>query len=125
VRANAAEMLGWLQPADAVTDLTRLLLDADRGVQVQAAWALGEINTEPARLALNPAPSLAPNPAPALEATAGSKAPAPLAPSPNATAETPSASTIPAMMAALLGLALLAVVLIWKGPWSTSHLGPV
>ena len=27
VRANAAEMLGWLRPADAVTDLAQLLSD--------------------------------------------------------------------------------------------------
>ena len=59
VRANAAEMLGWVQPiddpsqrADAVAGLARLLSDPDPTVQAQAAWALGEMNTDPARLAL-------------------------------------------------------------------------
>ena len=56
VRANAAEMLGWLKPASAVADLARLLSDPSTTVQAQAAWALDEIGTEPARLALNPAP---------------------------------------------------------------------
>ncbi len=66
VRANAAGVLGWLQPADAVADLALLLADPDPAVQAEAAWALGEINTEPARLALNPAPIAASNPAPIL-----------------------------------------------------------
>lgn len=125
VRANAAEMLGWLQPADAVADLALLLSDPVPAVQVQAAWALGQINTEPARVALNPAPSLAQNPASALEPAMASSAPAPLAPSPSAMADIPTNSGIPAMMAALLGLAMLTVVLIWKWPWTPSHLGPV
>ena len=42
VRANAAEMLGWLKPASAVTDLARLLSDPDPTVHAQAARALGE-----------------------------------------------------------------------------------
>ena len=83
VRANAAEMLGWLKPADAVADLTRLLSDTDPAVQAQAAWALGEtlapalaserstgasagVGTEPARLALIPAPVAVANSAPIL-----------------------------------------------------------
>ena len=38
VRANAAEMLGWLKPASAVADLARLLSDPNPAVQAQAAW---------------------------------------------------------------------------------------
>ena len=60
-------MLGWLKPSTAVADLARLLSDPDPAVQAQAAWALGEMGTEPARLVLLPAPNIpAPNPAPIL-----------------------------------------------------------
>ena len=116
VRANAAEMLGWLRPTTAVTDLARLLSDPDPAVQAQAAWALGEINTEPARLALNPAPILAP-------VAARPVAPAPLAALPDALADVWADYWTLAAMSALLVLALLAVVLIWKGPRPAAHLG--
>ena len=106
VRTNAAEMLGWLKPPSAVADLARLLADPDPAVQAQAAWALGEINTEPARLALNPAPA-------ALL----------VAPVPPAAVVMPADAWTLAAMVALLLLGLLAIVLIWKGPRPTSHLG--
>ena len=111
VRTNAAEMLGWLKPASAVADLARLLSDPDPAVQAQAAWALGEINTEPARLALNPAP-VALLVAPVLPAVL-----------PRAIADVPADTWTLAAMVALLVLGLLAIVLIWKGPRPTSHLG--
>ena len=106
VRTNAAEMLGWLKPPSAVADLARLLADPDPAVQAQAAWALSEINTEPARLALNPAPA-------ALL----------VAPVPPAAVVMPADAWTLAAMVALLLLGLLAIVLIWKGPRPTSHLG--
>jgi hypothetical protein len=105
-------MLGWMKSADTVGELARLLADPDPAVQAQAAWALGEIDTAPARLALNPAPV-------ALEA-----APAPVAALPGVIAAVPANLWTPAVMAALLGLVLLAVFLIWKGPRPASHLGP-
>ncbi|MGB4976440.1 MAG: HEAT repeat domain-containing protein, partial [Anaerolineae bacterium] len=111
VRTNAAEMLGWLKPASAVADLARLLSDPDPAVQAQAAWALGEINTEPARLALNPAP-VALLVAPVLPAVL-----------PRAIADVPADTWTLTAMVALLVLGLLAIVLIWKGPRPTSHLG--
>jgi HEAT repeat protein len=128
VRANAAEMLGWLKPATTVTDLARLLSDPNAAVQAQAAWALGEIGTEPARLALNPAPSIpALNPAPILAPVAARPVlPEPLATSPGALADIRADNWTLAAMAALLGLvllAMLAVVLTWKGPRPTSGLG--
>jgi len=146
VRANAAETLGWLKPvedpgqqAGTVAGLARLLSDPDPTVQAQAAWALGEtlapalrsgpfgsagVNTEPARLALNPAPISAPNPAPILAPMAARPvAPAPLAALPDALADVWADYWTLAAMSALLVLALLAVVLIWKGPRPASHLG--
>jgi hypothetical protein len=126
VRANAAEMLGWLKPATAVSDLARLLSDPDPTVQAQAAWALGEINTEPARLALNPAPILAPlavRPVAPAAVAVRPVAPAPLTALPDALADVRADNWTLAAMAALLVLALLAVVLIWKGPRPTSPLG--
>jgi HEAT repeat protein/photosystem II stability/assembly factor-like uncharacterized protein len=146
VRANAAEMLGWLKPADAVADLARLLSDSDPAVQAQAAWALGEIGTEPARLALVPAPVavansvpiLAPNPAPipvlesapiSVQTAALPVAPAPLATLaalPGALAEILAEYWAQATMVALLVLLLLAIVLIGKGPRRPrTHFGPV
>ncbi|MDQ1300668.1 MAG: hypothetical protein QG637_588, partial [Chloroflexota bacterium] len=131
VRANAAEMLGLLKPAAAVADLARLLSDPDPAVQTQAAWALGEIDTAPARLALNPAPILAlnqapviaPNPAPVLAPVARPVAPAPPVSLLGAIADIPADTWTLAMMAALL---VLAGLLIWKGPRRpTTHFGPV
>jgi HEAT repeat protein len=127
VRANAADMLGWLKPASAVADLTRLLSDPDPAVQAQAAWALGEIGTEPARLALLPAlvpaPLPAPKSAPILAPIAAlPAAPAPLAAFPGALADIPADYWRMATMAAL-ALAMLASMFIWKGPRSTSHHG--
>jgi hypothetical protein len=141
-------MLGWLKPASAVADLARLLSDPNPAVQAQAAWALGEVGTEPARLALLPASIAATNPAPllalnpALVPPASKSAPifvptaarpvalAPLAPAPLAPlAALPGAlADIPANFwsltaMALLLLAMLAGIFIWKGPRSTSHHG--
>ena len=125
VRANAAEMLGWLKPAAAVADLARLLADPDPAVQTQAAWALGEINTEPARLALNPAPPILAPAAPILAPVVRPVAPAPLAALPGAIAAVPADTWTLAAMAALLVLALLAGLVIWKGPRRpTAHFGP-
>jgi HEAT repeats len=137
VRANAAEMLGWLKPTTAVANLARLLSDPDPAVQAQATWALGEINTEPARLALNPAPILAQNPASILAPVAARPvapaplavrpvAPAPLAALPDALADVRADNWTLTAMATLLVLVLLAiltVVLTWKGPRPTSGLG--
>jgi hypothetical protein len=126
VRANAAEMLGWLKPADAVADLARLLSDPNLTVQAQAAWALGEINTGPARLALIPAPISARNSAPILAPVAISPVePAPLAALPGAIADVPADTWTLAVIAALLVLALFAGAQIGKGPRPTSHLGHV
>lgn len=51
-RSNAAEMLGYIKPADAVQPLASALKDSDPAVRTQAAWALGEIATPDARNAL-------------------------------------------------------------------------
>ena len=148
VRANAAEMLGWLKPANAVADLARLLSDPNPAVQAQAAWALGEVGTEPARLALIPAPvavansapilALNPAPIPVFKSTPISVqtaarpvalaplAPAPLAPLPGALADVPADYWAQATMIVLLVLLLLAIVLIGKGPRRPkTHFGPV
>ena len=122
VRANAAEMLGWLKPASAVTDLARLLSDPDPTVHAQAAWALGEIGTAPARLALNPLPILAP------VAARPVVVPAPVAPAPLAALLAASADVWAeysplATRVALVVLALLAILLMWRGPRPTSHVG--
>jgi len=118
VRANAAEMLGWLKPTNEVASLARLLSDPDPAVQAQAAWALGQINTEPARLALNPAPILEP-----VAARPVTLAQAAL---PDALADVRADNLTLAAMATLLALVLLAmltVVLTWRWPRPTSHLG--
>jgi HEAT repeat protein len=52
LRTNAAEMLGWLKAGRATPELSTALSDTDAAVRVQAAWALGEIGTPEARLAL-------------------------------------------------------------------------
>jgi HEAT repeat protein len=52
LRANAAEMLGWLKAGQATPELSRVLSDGEEAVRVQAAWALGEIGTPEARQAL-------------------------------------------------------------------------
>ncbi len=134
VRANAAEMLGWLTPvedpllrADAVAALSRLRSDPDPTVQAQAAWALGEAlaptlarapgdtsgsqggavaNALPAQLALSAAPLSA----------------APLDAAPAATSVVPADHWSLAALAAISGLASLVMLamfasaLIWKGP---------
>ena len=132
VRVNAAEVLGWLTPvedpglrADAVAGLARLLSDPDPTVQAQAVWALGEMGIEPSRLALNPAPIPARNPSPPILAptAAHSVAPASPAASPEALADVRADYLTLAAMAALLVLALLAVVLTWKGPRPALPLG--
>jgi len=125
VRANAAEMLGWLKPATAVADLARLLSDPDPAVQTRAAWALGEIDTAPARLALNPAPILVANPAPILAPVANPIALAPPVALPSVIADVATDYLTPAVLASLLVLAMLAGMLIWKGPRRpTAHFGP-
>jgi hypothetical protein len=43
LRANAAELLGWIGSATAVPALELALTDADQAVREAAAWALGEI----------------------------------------------------------------------------------
>jgi HEAT repeat protein len=55
LRANAAEMLGWLRAAPATAELAHALSDADPTVRSQAAWALGEVATPEARAALTKA----------------------------------------------------------------------
>ena len=106
--------------------LARLLSDPDPAVQAQAAWALGEINTEPARLALNPAPIAAPNSAPILAPMAVRPiAPAPLAALPGVIADVPVNYWAEPAMTALLMLVLLAVVLIWKGQRPTPYVRPI
>ncbi len=52
LRANAAEMLGWIKADPATPALAEALYDADPTVRSQAAWALGEIGTASARQAL-------------------------------------------------------------------------
>jgi len=128
VRANAAEMLGWLKPETEVANLARLLSDPDPTVQAQAAWALGEIGTEPARLALLPAPIIpAPNPAPILAPVAARPvALAPLAALPDELADIRADNWTLAATATLLVLVLLGMLTIgltWRRPRPTSHLG--
>ena len=122
VRANAAEMLGWLKPASAVTDLARLLSDPDPTVHAQAAWALGEIGTAPARLALNPMPILTPLAARPVVVPAP-VAPAPLAALLAAFADVWAEYSPLATRVALVVLALLAILMMWRGPRPTSHVG--
>jgi HEAT repeat protein len=43
LRANAAEMLGWIRPGSATPGLAEALHDEDATVRGEAAWALGEI----------------------------------------------------------------------------------
>jgi HEAT repeat protein len=119
-----------------------LLSDPNPAVQAQAAWALGEVGTEPARLALIRAPVAATNPAPILvldpalvplvsksapilvPTAARPVAPAPLAPAPSAPlaalpgafAEVLANYWTQAMMVALLVLLLLVLLLFGKGP---------
>ena len=134
VRANAAEMLGWLKPASAVADLARLLSDPSTAVQAQAAWALGEIGTEPARLALIPAPIPVLKSTPILAQTAAR--PVALTAGwhrwlrrrwprwPRCPAHSPkSRPTTGARRRWCCWCLLLAIVLIGKGPRSTSHHG--
>jgi HEAT repeat protein len=52
IRANAAEMLGYIKPADAVMSLAAALKDTEQSVRTQAAWALGEIASADAQEAL-------------------------------------------------------------------------
>jgi hypothetical protein len=128
-----------------VADLGQLLSDSNAAVQAQAAWALGEIGTESARLALIPAPVavaksapivvLNPAPGPTLElapilAPTTARQVAPAAPAPLAAlAALPGAlADIPAnswslTAIALLMLAMLAGIFIWRGPRSISHHG--
>jgi hypothetical protein len=127
---QVAQAIGRLGDAATVPLLMPTLSDTNEAIRARTAMALGLLHAEEAipelsAMLRSDGPWASRNAAEALEATAGSKASAPLAPSPSAMAGIPTDSWIPAMMAALLGLALLAVVLIWKGPWSTSHLGPV
>jgi hypothetical protein len=121
-------MLGWLKPATAVAELARLLADPDPTVQAQAAWALGELGTGPARLALISAPTIpAPNPAPILAPIAARPvALAPQAALSEALVDARADNWTLAVMATLLVLVLLAmltVVLTWRGPRPTSGLG--
>jgi HEAT repeat protein len=55
LRANAAEMLGYIKPAAAVEPLAAALQDPEPEVRGQAAWALGEIASPEARNVLAPA----------------------------------------------------------------------
>ncbi len=136
VRTNAAEMLGWLSPvadpvqkAAAVTVLDRLLTDPAPAVQAQAAWALGEMGTVPASsLVLIPAPIPAPVPAPLPAPILAPMAAlpvvqAPLAPMPDTLADVWAVFGARVAIGTLLLLALLAIVLIGKGPRPTSDLG--
>jgi HEAT repeat protein len=52
VRRNAAELLGYMTPQQAVPALAQALADPDSEVRAQAAWALGQIGTVPAQQAL-------------------------------------------------------------------------
>jgi HEAT repeat protein len=123
VRRNAAEMLGWLGAADAVPDLVQSLSDQDAAVRAQANWALGEIHTAPAQLALR---QLANGEVgrPILQTT-GDAAPR--------VSARPSAAVVPSLwsnalalaaasrwqlasFASLLALAILVFLLIGKGP---------
>ncbi len=55
VRRNAAELLGYMTPQQAVPALAQAMADPDSGVRAQAAWALGQIGTVPAQQALTQA----------------------------------------------------------------------
>ncbi len=52
LRANAAQALGWLKPADATNALIAALDDPVANVRGEAAWALGETGTGAAHAAL-------------------------------------------------------------------------
>ena len=122
VRANAAEMLGWLKPAGAVADLAPLLSDPDPSVRAQAAWALGEIGTGPARLALIPAPILAPirRPSPTHGCQPGGRT-APGVALPETLPRITADNWTLAVMMALFVLVLLAIVMVGKGPGGRQH----
>lgn len=52
LRANAAEMLGYVKSEDTVRPLVAALKDSEPAVRTQAAWALGEIASPAAQTAL-------------------------------------------------------------------------
>jgi HEAT repeat protein len=131
IRANAAQMLGWLQPigdlgqrADTVAGLARLLTDPELTAQTQATWALGEMDTEAAHLALNARPVQA---APILPQPASRPVGlAPPAALPGAITDVAVDDWTIAIVAALLVLvviAMLAVVLTLQRKRLVSHLG--
>jgi HEAT repeat protein len=136
IRRNAAEMLGWLRAANAVPNLVRSLSDRDATVRTQAAWALGEIHTAPAQLALRQLangevgrPILQPDYT-AARATAGYTAPARQT-GPGVRAAVPGALawivlnrwTLGALTS-LVALALLAAMIILFGKGSGRHFRP-
>ena len=134
MRRNAAEMLGWLGATEAVPDLVQSLSDQDAAVRNQATWALGEMHTVAAQLALRQVASgeagrpilRATNAAPA-DATTGANV------SQSSTVfrsmwSNALALVVPgrwtlAVLVSLLALAILAAMLIWKGP-RQQHLRP-
>ena len=129
-------MLGWLSAADAVPDLVWSLSDQDASVRTQANWALGEMHTAPAQLALGQvanaeaARPILQTAGTAARPTVGSTDPerqneAPLpAALPDALAQTLLNRWILAALATVLALAILAamVLLVWNGP--RHHLKP-
>jgi HEAT repeat protein len=52
LRANAAEMLGWVSAPGSAAALAGALNDPDPMVRAQAAWALGQVGTDEAQAAL-------------------------------------------------------------------------
>jgi HEAT repeat protein len=134
VRANAAEMLGWVQPiedsgqsAEAAAGLARLLSDLDPTVRIQAAWALQQMHTQPARVALNSTPVQAPVWASILAPFAARPvALAPLAALPAVITEISTdylAVAVTASLFVLGAVAMLGVLLIWRGKRRASRLG--
>ena len=137
MRRNAAEMLGWLSAADAVPALAQALSDPDATVRTEATWALAEMHTAPAELALSQVAAAAPA-SPILQtadtttgATISSADPdrqneAPLVPAalPGALAQALLNGWILGALATVLALATLAamVILLWTGP--RRHLKP-
>ena len=130
-------MLGWLSAADAVPDLVWSLSDQDASVRTQASWALGEMHTAPAQLALSQVAN-AEAARPILQTAGTAARPTVGSTNPDRQNEAPLPAVLPgalaqtlllnrwilAALATVLALAILAatVLLVWNGP--RHHLKP-
>ena len=126
VRANSAEMLGWLKDAQATPALAGALADADPAVRTQAAWALGEVGTPEAQRSLAKALSVETEAAARDAATSALNRAQMLAGNQGPAATTfwsglmEIVTAIPPSRWTLLALSvLMAAALLWAGPRRT------